>query len=60
MKASELVRLLKRHGWYEDRQSGSHKTFKHPANPKIITVPIHSGDLRRGLVRKLLRIAGLS
>ena len=59
MKATELEKLLKKNGWYEDRQSGSHKTFKHPVNPKIITVPMHTGDLKTGLLNKLLKIAGL-
>ena len=30
-----------------------------PTNPKIITVPMHTGDLKTGVLNKLLRIAGL-
>lgn len=30
MKSSELVRLLKRDGWYIIRQSGSHMIMEHP------------------------------
>jgi predicted RNA binding protein YcfA (HicA-like mRNA interferase family) len=30
MKSSELVRLLKRDGWYVLRQSGSHMIMEHP------------------------------
>ena len=59
VKAADLVRLLERNGWHVDRQSGSHKTFKHPANPKIITVPMHARDIKPGLLNKLLKTAGL-
>lgn len=30
MKSSELLRLLKRDGWYVVRQSGSHMILEHP------------------------------
>jgi predicted RNA binding protein YcfA (HicA-like mRNA interferase family) len=30
MKSSELVRLLKRDGWFVIRQSGSHMIMEHP------------------------------
>jgi predicted RNA binding protein YcfA (HicA-like mRNA interferase family) len=59
MKASALVKLLEKHGWKVDRQSGSHKTLKHPTNPVLITVPIHTGDIKKGLLKRLLKIAGL-
>jgi len=29
-KIRELVRDLKKSGWYLDRQKGSHRVFKHP------------------------------
>jgi predicted RNA binding protein YcfA (HicA-like mRNA interferase family) len=59
MTAKELEKLLKANGWYVDRQSGSHKTFKHPGKPQIITVPVHKGDLKKGLLLKLMKLAGL-
>jgi predicted RNA binding protein YcfA (HicA-like mRNA interferase family) len=31
----------------------------HPDNPRIITVPMHTRDLKTGLCRKLLKVAGL-
>lgn len=42
MKYSELFRLLKKDGWYEVRQSGSHVIMKHPAKTQQITVPFHA------------------
>ncbi len=43
MKYGELFRLLKKDGWYEVRQSGSHVIMKHPAKTQQITVPFHAG-----------------
>jgi len=34
----EVVDLLKEDGWYIDRQTGSHRQFKHPAKKGTVTV----------------------
>lgn len=41
INAVELLRALKRDGWEQVRQSGSHVTLKHPTKPGIVTVPKH-------------------
>ncbi|MBA2392000.1 MAG: type II toxin-antitoxin system HicA family toxin [Ktedonobacteraceae bacterium] len=41
MNAVELLRALRRDGWEQVRQSGSHVTLKHPTKPGIATVPKH-------------------
>lgn len=56
----KLIVLLKRQGWTLASQDGSHQTFKHPANPLLITVPHPKKDLPTGLVRRIYRDAGLS
>jgi len=40
MKAKELIKLLKQHGWIEISQNGSHLKLK--SDGKIEIVPIHS------------------
>lgn len=40
MRANELIKLLKRNGWYEVSQKGSHLKMK--KNDKIEIIPIHS------------------
>jgi len=40
MKAKEIVKLLKQHGWIEVSQNGSHLKLK--KDGKIEVVPIHS------------------
>ncbi len=39
MKSREVIRLLEANGWIEVRQKGSHRQYKHPDNPNLITVP---------------------
>ncbi len=56
MKAQEAIRRLKREGWKEERQTGSHKQFK--KDGKRITVPDHKGDLKPGTEKDIREKAG--
>jgi predicted RNA binding protein YcfA (HicA-like mRNA interferase family) len=38
MKVKELVKLLESDGWYQARQRGSHRQFKHPVKSGTVTV----------------------
>lgn len=58
--ARDLVRFLKSQGFAEARQSGSHLTLWHDARRITVTVPVHSGDLGRGLVARVLKDAGFT
>ena len=58
--SKELVRALKRAGFSEDRQKGSHLTLINSKTGKIITVPVHTGaDIGKGLLKKIIADAGL-
>jgi predicted RNA binding protein YcfA (HicA-like mRNA interferase family) len=60
MKYSELFRLLKKHGWFEARQKGSHAIMQHPAKPEQLTVPNHSGkEVKKGLLSAILKQANI-
>ena len=55
LSAEELIRILRKMGFEEIRQKGSHKYFKH-RDGRATVVPIHQGrDIGRGLLRKILR-----
>lgn len=57
----ELVRFLHRHGFVDDRQTGSHLTLWHAKRGISVTVPIHTGtDIGRGLAVRILKDAGFS
>ena len=55
LKSSKVVTALKKANFEIVRQKGSHARFEHP-DGRCTTVPIHgSQDIRRGLLRKILR-----
>ena len=60
MDAVKLIRALKRAGFLELQQRGSHLNFKHPIRGNHTTVPIHGGDIKRGLLKQILKQAGLT
>jgi predicted RNase H-like HicB family nuclease/predicted RNA binding protein YcfA (HicA-like mRNA interferase family) len=38
MKVREAIRILQEEGWRLERQSGSHRQFRHPDRPGTVTV----------------------
>ena len=59
MKVKELLKMLRRDGWYEVRRDGSHMQTKHPFKKGTVTVPVHKGDIKPGTLGCILRQAGL-
>jgi mRNA interferase HicA len=60
VKYSELFRILKKDGWFEVRQTGSHVTMQHPAKPEQLTVPYHAGkEVKKGLLSAILKQADI-
>ena len=54
ISAEELISFLKKNGFEEIRQRGSHKYLRHP-DGRATVVPIHHGrDIGKGLLRKIL------
>jgi predicted RNA binding protein YcfA (HicA-like mRNA interferase family) len=58
--AREVLRFLKRKGFIEKRQKGSHLILQHSRSGYRTIVPMHPGDLPMGLFLKILKDAGLS
>lgn len=54
LRPKELVRIVERQGFVQDRQSGSHAIFIHP-DGRWASIPIHNKPLGKGLLRKILR-----
>ncbi|AZT90163.1 type II toxin-antitoxin system HicA family toxin [Caldicellulosiruptor changbaiensis] len=59
MKPKELIKILKEDGWYEVRQRGSHKQFRHPVKKGLVTIPFHNEDLDIKTLNSILKQAGL-
>lgn len=57
----DLVRALRRAGFEERRERGSHLTMRRPSDGKRVTVPVHEGQtVPVGPLRAILRDAGLT
>ena len=60
MKVREVIRLLEKQGWKAMRSKGSHRNFRHPDQPCVVTVPGNDGkELASGTLNAILKQAGL-
>lgn len=59
----QVIRALERGGFVMVRRRGrgSHRYFKHPDRPKVlVAVPYHPKDIKRSLLRAIIKDAGLT
>jgi predicted RNA binding protein YcfA (HicA-like mRNA interferase family) len=60
VKIRELIRLIEGDGWRQVRTTGSHRHFKHPSKPNVVTMPGSSGDdVPVGTPKAILKAAGV-
>ena len=60
MKAKEVIKMIQKDGWYFERQTGSHKIFKHRTKKGMVVIPDHGKeDIRTGTLYSILKQAGL-
>lgn len=57
--ARELLRFLRQQGYRQVRQTGSHLILDHPRR-RTLVLPVHTGDLPKGLLVRILKDAGFS
>lgn len=61
LTAREIVRALKRAGFVEDRQKGSHLVLMHPQTKARTVVPVHPGkDIKKSLALSIINDAKLT
>ena len=61
VNCEQLVHALKRAGFVEQRQRGSHLHLRREADKKRVTVPMHKGRaIPPGTLRSILRDAGIT
>jgi predicted RNA binding protein YcfA (HicA-like mRNA interferase family) len=58
LSSQEIIRVLKKHGFYFVSLKGSHKKFK--KNSRIVIVPDPKKEIPRGTFASILRQSGLS
>ena len=61
LTAKKIIRALKKAGFIEDRQKGSHLILIHPKTKTRTVIPIHTGKtIKKPLVRAIIDDAKLS
>jgi predicted RNA binding protein YcfA (HicA-like mRNA interferase family)/predicted RNase H-like HicB family nuclease len=60
-KVRDILRMLRRDGWWLELQQGSHRQFRHASKRGTVTVNGHEGEtIPEWLVGAILRQAGLT
>jgi len=57
---TKLVAALRRAGFIEHHQRGSHLFLWHPRRGVMVSVPVHARDLKRALTKAVLKQAHLT
>ena len=57
--AGELVKIVKKDGWFFVKQEGSHAKYHHQAKKGSVTIPIHKGTIKPMVANSILKQAGL-
>ena len=60
IKPRELIRVLEKKGCILKRQTGSHRIFYYPEKQRIIVVPVHAKEIKKGLLRSIIKELDLS
>lgn len=58
-KPRQVIKKLKKLGFIEHHQVGSHLTMKHPQTKRRAVIPMHLKDIKKGTLLSLLRETGI-
>lgn len=59
MTPKEMIKYLKKNGFEEVSQNGSHRKLKNPETGRTLIIPYHSKAMKKGLEQAILKQAGL-
>lgn len=60
LHSRKIIQALEKAGFVFDRQTGSHFILRHPRTRQTTIVPKHGRDVKRSLMKEILRQAGLT
>jgi len=60
MRSSDIIRILKKDGWFIHNIRGSHYQFKHSRKTGKVTIPHPKSDLPIGTAKSIFKQAGLN
>lgn len=59
MRSRDVIKLIEKDGWFEVRQSGSHKQFRHKTKPGTVTVPHPRSEMATGTLKSIEKQSGV-
>jgi predicted RNA binding protein YcfA (HicA-like mRNA interferase family) len=60
VKVRDAIKLIEDDGWFLVRTRGSHRHFKHPTKPGLVTIAGQGGvDIPKGTLNSILKQSGL-
>lgn len=59
MTPKDMIKFLKKNGFHEVKQNGSHMKMKNDETGRQTEVPLRCKDLKKGLEQAILKQAGL-
>lgn len=59
MNSRDVIEALRKDGWFEVNQVGSHVQFKHATKPGRVTVPHPAKDLPLGTLKSIAKQSGI-
>ena len=60
LKPKEVIRTLEKLGWYQKRQTGSHIIMVNEKLHRLLPIPFHNKDLKKGTLHGIIKRTGLS
>ena len=54
IRSKDILKILKKAGFYVKRKSGSHFYLKHP-DGRFTSISVHSGTIPKGTLRAIIR-----
>lgn len=60
LRSQKVIKVLKKIGFENARQTGSHLILVNKTTKKIIPIPIHNKDIKRGLLLSIIKQANLT
>ncbi len=60
LSARQVLKIFQRAGFVVHAKVGSHFTLLNPTTLKRTTISMHSGDLKRPLLKAMIKQAGLT
>ena len=60
LHSRKVIKALEKAGFVLERQRGSHYQMRHPQKNLRTVIPVHGVDIKRSLLKLILKQAGLS